>query len=109
MGAAAPEELSALNGVHLPDDALIEIHTVGQGALEDIFVEAVDGAVLLLVDVEGREADAVGADVLIELGVGAAGHDVGADLDAGVDLGGDLLDEPELLRFEAHHGTGASS
>ena len=59
----------------------------------DVFVEDVDGAVLLPVDVQWREADAVGAEILVELRVGSAGHHIGRDLDPGVDLPGDLLDQ----------------
>ena len=72
--------------VGIPDDFLIKCHTVPQSTLMDVLVQRVDGAVLLFVDVQGGKADAVGADLLEELGIGAAGHHIGADLDTGVDV-----------------------
>ena len=64
--------MSGFDLVHVLDDVLVEVHAVGQCALEDVFVQAVDGAVLLVIDEQRREADAVGANFLVELGIGAA-------------------------------------
>ena len=36
------------NGCHFFNDLLVEVHAVGQGALEDVLVQGMDGAVLLL-------------------------------------------------------------
>ena len=76
----------------LLNDFLIEIHALGQCALEDIFVEPVDAFVLLRINVQWREADAVVADFAVVLGIGTACHGVRTDVDFGVNLCGNYFD-----------------
>ena len=60
----------------------------------------------MLIDVQGRETDAVVADILVILGVGAAGHHVGAHTHAGIDLSDGPLHQPEGVSSVIHHRAG---
>ena len=88
------------------NDLLIKVHAHGQGADVDIFIQAVNALILLLVDVQRRKTDAVVAYVLVILGIGAARHHIRAHSHAGIDFPDGLLHQPESVSLIVHHRTG---
>ena len=58
------------------DHVFVEVHAAAQTVIFDILVEAMHSGHLFRTVDHRREADDVIADLLVEAGVGGAGHDI---------------------------------